>query len=342
MRVLLLPTEFAGQVNLSAQGLREIGLNAYNTARPLPFDFPIDIDPRITWLPFLKNTRDPFLFYKWANEFDLFHYNKSPYLPMGIDVKLLQKKQKPFVIEFWGSDIRLDNLEKLRNPYFVSDNATNQERKINRLKFWASQTDEVIFSDHSADIFLQPYFKKIHVVGQRVDTNRYNPNYPSPQNKKPRIVHAPSIKATKGTQFVTSAIERLKKSGLDFDYIEVSGVCHKDAVQIYSEADIIIDQLMMGSHGVFACEAMALGKPVICYILDELLSTYPPGFPIINANPDTIAAVLEEMICSPEKRYEIGKKSRKYAEEVHDIRVVAKKLQAIYNDALLRKTNQHF
>ena len=45
MKALLLPTEFAGQVNLSAQGLRAIGVEAYNTARPLPFNFPVDIDP---------------------------------------------------------------------------------------------------------------------------------------------------------------------------------------------------------------------------------------------------------------------------------------------------------
>ena len=95
MKALLLPTEFAGQVNLSAQGLREVGVDAYNTARPLPFNYPVDIDPRITWLPFLRETRDPFLFFKWAEECDIFHYNKFPYLPMGIDVKLLHKKQKP-------------------------------------------------------------------------------------------------------------------------------------------------------------------------------------------------------------------------------------------------------
>ena len=335
MKALLLPTEFAGQVNLSAQGLREIGVDAYNTARPLPFNFPIDIDPRITWLPFLKETRDPFLFFKWAEEFDLFHYNKSPYWPMGVDVKLLRKKQKPFVIEFWGSDIRLYELERKRNPYFTGDNATNQERKRNRLKFWSDHTDEVIFSDHSADIFLKPYFKKIHVVGQRIDTKRFLPNYPSPENTKPKIVHAPSVKATKGTEYVTAAIEKLRKMGMDFEYIEVFGVTHKEAIEIFNQADIIIDQLLMGSHGAFACEAMALGKPVICYILDELLGTYPDGFPVVNANPDTIAAVLEELLCSPEKRYEIGMKSRAYVEKVHDIRVVAKKLLAIYNANML-------
>ena len=283
----------------------------------------------------MKNSRDPFLFFKWLKEFELFHYHKSPYLPGGLDIKFLKNNNKPFVVEFWGVISGCGYLEKKRNPYFVGDNADNQKRKRSRLRFWSENTDEVIFSDHSADIFLKPYFKKIHVVGQRVDTDLYNPNYPSPQNTKPKILHAPSVKATKGTKYIKQAIEDLKKAGLDFEFIEVFGISHKEAVQMYSKADIIIDQLMLGSHGAFACEAMALGKPVICYILDELLETYPDGFPIVNANPDNIATVLEELVCSPEKRHEIGMKSRAYVEKVHDIRVVAKKLLAIYNAAML-------
>ena len=330
MKVLHLPTEIAGQVNLSAKGLRAIGVDASNTARPNPFGYPVDIDPRITWLPFLKDTRDPLFFFKWLKEFDLFHYHKSPYLPGGVDIKMLQRRKIPYVVEFWGSDIRLQDLEKKRNPYFVGDNADNQARKLARLRFWSEKTDEVIFSDHSADIFLKPYFKKIHVVGQRVDTDLYRPAYPSPEVTCPRILHAPSVKATKGTKYVRSAMENLRKAGLDFEYIEVSGVTHREAVQMYSQADIIIDQLILGSHGVFACEAMALGKPVVCYILHELLPTYPPGFPIVNASPDRVAGVLEELICSPEKRYEIGRKSREYAEKNHDIRVVAHRLLEIY------------
>ncbi len=62
MKVLHLPTEIAGQVNLSARGLRAIGVDAYNTARPNPYGYAVDIDPRITWLPFLKNTAIPSFF----------------------------------------------------------------------------------------------------------------------------------------------------------------------------------------------------------------------------------------------------------------------------------------
>jgi glycosyltransferase involved in cell wall biosynthesis len=330
MRVLHLPTEIAGQVNLSVTGLRKIGIDAKNTARPNPFGYPVDIDPRFSKIPFLKKTRNPFLMAKWYEEFDLFHYHKSSYLPWGRDVKQLVKRGKPFVIEFWGSDIRLSYLERERNPYFIGDNSDNLKRKLDRLGFWSTHTDEVIMSDHSADNVLEKYFQKIHIVGQRVDTSRYSPNYPSPESSRPKIVHAPSSKAIKGTIHVINAIDKLKRSGLDFEYIEVSGVTHQKAMEIYSEADIIIDQMLLGSHGVFACEAMALGKPVICYIMDKLIGTYPEGFPIINANPDTLEEVLEDLINDPMGRYKIGKLSRKYAEDVHDIEVIAKKLEAIY------------
>lgn len=334
MKVLHLPTEIAGQVNLSVRGLRKLGVDAQNTARPNPFGYPVDIDPRFRKIPFLKKTRNPFLMQGWYDTFDLFHYHKSPYLPWGLDVKHLSRRQTPFVIEFWGSDIRLSVLEKQRNPFFIEDNSDNQKRKLRRLKFWADHTDQVIMSDHSADNVLQKYFKHIHIVGQRVDTSQYRPEYPSLETRRPKIVHAPSSKAVKGTIHVTSAVERLKKRGLEFEYMEVSGVTHQKAMQIYSQADIIVDQLLIGSHGVFACEAMALGKPVICYIMEELIETYPDGFPIINANPETLESVLESLIADPARRYEAGVKGRKYVEAFHDIEVVAGKLKTLYQALL--------
>jgi glycosyltransferase involved in cell wall biosynthesis len=331
LKVLHLPTEIAGQVNLSVKGLRNIDIEAYNTARKNPFGYPVDIDPTFRGLPFLKNTRNPLLIGAWIKKYDVFHYHKSPYIPYGLDVKYLRKIAKPFFIEFWGSDIRLHDQEAKRNPYFEGDNSDNQKRKLRRLEFWSDNTDEVIMSDHSADNVLSRYFRKIHVVGQRVDTSLHPPRYPSPDTKIPRIVHAPSTKAIKGTIHVQRAIGNLKKRGVEFHYVEVSGVPHQKPMEIYAGADIVIDQLLLGSHGVFACEAMALGKPVVCYIMDELIGTYPEGFPIINANPDNLEEVLERLICNPEQRFETGRNSRAYAERVHDINVVARKLKAIYD-----------
>jgi len=334
MKILQLPTEIAGQVNLTAQALQAIGHQALNVSTPNPFGYPYDIDPRIKFGSKIIKTKNPFLFLNWAKNFDVFHYHRSPYLAGGIDVKYLQLLKKPFFVEFWGSDIRIHEIEKQRNPFFVTDRSNSPKKKIPRLQFWSNLTDEVIMSDNSLDIFLTPYFKKIHIVRQRVDTDRYQPVYPNPLTIRPKVVHAPSHKEVKGTKFVEKAVQELKKKGLDFEYIRVQGVSHEKAIQIYSGADIIVDQLTLGSHGIFACEGMAFGKPVICYIHEEMLSTYPEGFPIVNANPLTIEAVLEELIISAEKRHIIGKQSRKYVEEVHDFRRVAKRLINIYGKRL--------
>jgi len=327
MKILQLPTEIAGQANLTARGLREIGLESRNAAKQNAFGYPRDMT---ACFPIFDRVRNPFLFFFWVEQFDVFHYHKSPFWTGGLDVAYLRARERKYIVEFWGSDIRLLDIERARNPYFAGDNSFNDRKKLKRLNFWARQTDQVIMSDNSADVFLEPYFDKIHIVRQRIDTQLYKPVYPDVENKKPVIVHAPSVAGVKGTEFVERAIESLRAKGLDFEYVRLQGVPHEKAIEIYSRADIIVDQLLIGSHGVFACEAMALGKPVICYILDTLLDTYPEGFPIVNANPDSITGVLEELVVSPQKRAAIGRASREYVERVHDIRQVARRLQKVY------------
>ena len=335
MRILQLPTEIAGQVHLTAKGLRAIGYDAANVSKVHPFGYPVDINPCFASIPGLRRTRNPFRFGHWLREYDIFHYHKSPCLPGGLDVRHLRRLGRPFFVEFWGSDIRIARIEAARNRFFVGDISDKSRSQIRRLRFWSEMTDEVIMSDNASDIFLKTYFRAIHVVRQRVDTEAWTPAYPDPETRRPKVVHAPSNRTVKGTLHVERAVEALKKAGLSFDYVTVENMPHSEAKRIYAEADIIVDQLTIGSHGVFACEAMALGKPVICYITPELIDTYPEGFPIVNANPETIQGVLEELILSPERRYEIGVASRNYAEQVHDIRVVAKRLASIYNSPAL-------
>lgn len=330
MNILQLPTEIAGQAYLTAKGLRDIGHHAINAARPNRYGYPCDYNLQFSTFGPLKDQFNPLPFFKWAHEFDVFHYHKSYLWPFGLDLQYLKYLNKPFFIEFWGTDVRINKLERERNPYFQEPDINHSKKQIKRLEYWSDQTDEVIFSDNSFDIFLQPYFKKIHIVRQRVDTSVFTPHYPSVEEKIPKIVHAPSKQRIKGTLHVEKAIEALRAKKIPFEYIRVEKLSNSEAMQIYAKADIIIDQLMLGAHGIFACEGMALGKPVVCYIHDSLLPTYPQGFPIVNANPETVESVLEELLLSPEKRHNIGKQSREYVERVHDIKVVAKRLIDIY------------
>ena len=58
--------------------------------------------------------------------------------------------------------------------------------------------------------------------------------------------------------------------------------------------------------------------------------------PFVNTNPDTIYDNLKDLILNPEKRHEIGKKSREYVERYHDVNVVIDDLLNIYQVFLNR------
>jgi glycosyltransferase involved in cell wall biosynthesis len=329
MRVLQLPTEIAGQANLTAQALRSIGVDSQNASLKNYYNYPVDIDLSLAPIKYLNRVKNPLKFLLFAKEYDLFHYHKSPMWIKGLDLQLLQRLGKKFFVEFWGSDIRLHDVEMRRNRFYTLGDKSSH-KQLRRLQFWSKFTDEVIVSDTSMNVFLEPYFKKIHIVRQRIDTTKYQPSYPLIDEKKPKIVHAPSNMGIKGTEYIERAVENLRSKKLDFEYIRVTNLSNQEAMQIYKDADIIIDQLILGSHGIFACEAMALGKPVICYIQDSLIDTYPSGFPIINANPENIQSVLESLIADPKMRHDTGAKSREYVEKEHDLKVVGKRLYDIY------------
>ena len=121
------------------------------------------------------------------------------------------------------------------------------------------------------------------------------------------------------------------KAKYPINFILVQNQTQDKAIEIYKKADIIVDQLYGGTYGVFAIEGMALGKPVITYIMEDVINTFPKELPIQSANIDNIENVLEKLILSPQLRYELGRDGRRYAENYHDYKNIAIYLKRIYD-----------
>src|SRR5262249_56823438 len=112
-------------------------------------------------------------------------------------------------------------------------------------------------------------------------------------------------RAKKGTQHVIDACALLP---VELDLVE--GVPHDEARERYARADIVVDQLNAGWHGVFALEAMALGKPVVSHLKPEGVerSAEAVGLrvPIVPAAAETLVDALRPLVDDANRRREIG------------------------------------
>src|SRR5659263_588252 len=149
------------------------------------------------------------------------------------------------------------------------------------------------------------------------------------KNEKIKIVHAPTAREKKGTNYVIAVIERLKQEKYNIDFILVEHKTHDEALEIYKKCDIIIDQIVLESHGTLAMEGMALGKPVLCRIDEEFVKDYQ-DIPLVRTDPDNIYKNLKLLIENPDMRKSLGEKGRKYVEDVHDSKKIAEQLIKLY------------
>ena len=110
----------------------------------------------------------------------------------------------------------------------------------------------------------------------------------------------------------------------------MEGVKPNDARRIYQQADIAIDQILVGWYGNFSIETMALGVPTLCYVREDLKKRYAPDLPIISVTADTLKDSLEEILEDADLRRQKSLKCKLYVKKVHSKEAVIPKLIDLY------------
>ena len=189
---------------------------------------------------------------------------------------------------------------------------------------WAKRAGAVVIGSYDAIRWVPD----ANVIPPGIDVSAIEPAPPK-DGEHPVVLHAPSSRSRKGTEEVVAAAETL---GFNLELVE--GVDHRAAFERYRAADLVVDQLNAGWYGMFAIEAMALGKPVVAFLHEEALRRTEEAFgvkvPIVHATKETLPDVLRELVSDPAELRRIGAASRAYVEQVHDLSVVADRLLDLY------------
>ena len=163
---------------------------------------------------------------------------------------------------------------------------------------------------------------------------KYAPAYVTYRPGRPlRIVHSTNHRRFKGTDFLIQAVDDLVAEGLEIELILVERTSNDEALQIYRTADLIFDQCVMGNYGYFALEAMALGKPVMCYIRGpERYLLHPEECPIINTHVSTLKEDLRLLVTNHRELEQIGRHGRRYVEKHFSLEAFARRLGRAYQN----------
>ncbi|WP_372814304.1 glycosyltransferase [Paenibacillus sp.] len=267
-----------------------------------------------------------------VNFFDQFHFHyATSLLPDYQDLEIIKHKGKKMIMHHWGNDIRFHDRARVHNPYVYTGDSPANEVIHHRLTRISRYVDEAIVQDYEVYAYAQPYYKKVHVVPISIDLTPIVPFYPKNDVKRPLILHAPTNPEFKGTMAIEAAIQELQKS-YSFEYRRIQHLNHEEAIRLYREADLIVDQIRCGSYGLLSVEAMALGKPVIAYIRNDIVAQFPSQLPIMNANPDNVLTAIQSFLENPALRVERGLQGREYAEKYHAKEVVVDRLEQIYDN----------
>lgn len=284
-------------------------------------------------------------------KYDIFHYyfgrsilywdDWTPQIGFPyLDLRLAKALGKKIFFTLQGCDVRLAGESNKNNQftpcrlggcglYATCIEKYDQQRRA-FIKNILPLCDQVFFLNPELGHYLHdgnflPY--------ANVDIESIEPVYPNIK-RIPKIVHAPSDSAIKGTTLILEALEALRHH-FEFELILVQGKTHEQALKLYRDADIAIDQVLLGWYGGVSVEWMAMGKPVLCYIRESDLKFVPKQMcaelPIQNIRPDHLVDDLAKILLQQTAWHDWGVASRRFVERWHHPAIIARALIDIYH-----------
>lgn len=245
-----------------------------------------------------------------------------PFLLDAIENEYIRKSKKKFIQLFVGSDIRYINTFK-------------QEFDVSQWKFpqeFSSSIDECLelirpaekFADiiysvpDQAGLQLKPYYHlQVPVSDNGIKFCNYN-------RKAPKVLHAPSFPYKKGTDIIEKTLSRLKEEGIEFDFISVRNMPHKQLLELLTDADVLVDEIVGHGPGALSFEAMFSG----CAVATRYLSTSPECFrpPVWPIDAGTIYKQLKELLTNQLLRKKLIEEGIAYARKNNTAENVVKNM----------------
>ena len=167
-----------------------------------------------------------------------------------------------------------------------------------------------------------------------VDVDRFTTAVPALERRRPVVLHAPSNPRLKGTAVVEEVLTGMQQRGL-VEYRRLAGVPHTEIARFVADADVVVDQVVLGNPATLAAETWAAGRLLVAHLPDrvrERMTAADPGgapVPALEADAGSFAEVMAEVAAHPERFRELAAGGPGFARRNHDGRRSAQVLESV-------------
>ncbi len=245
-------------------------------------------------------------------------------MPYGADVQDMARSPNALFKHTMGRDYPAQRLGRTRIA-----------RRIDR---WTRRADHVISGCEWVDYTY--HWDTLMLAHFAIDTDAWPPAEPRPEALDPaqplRILHAPNHRHIKGTRYFIDAVQSLREEGVPVELVLLERVPNSEVKKAMAEADVVADQLIVGWYAMFAIEGMATGRPVLCYLREDLERLYRTvGLlnegdpPIVRCDPLTVKERIRALADHRDQLSELGRLGRQFVLDHHSPQVIGRKFSAI-------------
>jgi hypothetical protein len=223
--------------------------------------------------------------------------------------KILKQKKIKIVGYFSGSEVRVYDV--FCKHFNIDKNLISAEyfnesfvKKAELLAYFEKYAHCIFSVPDQMSLATRPYFHP------QIPFNTSKLISHVPLRKRPIIVHCPSNSGIKGTSIILATIEELRQNKLEFDFELVQNKPHAELLQILTEADILIDELLLHGPGLLSFEAMGSGCVVLTKYSDNSPASFKP--PVIAVTEKNLKKELTEIIFDLDKRKKYASLGKEY------------------------------
>lgn len=350
MRVIHCPTDTGGHAWGLSRAERTLGVTSDVAVHQSSWlQYPCDEDLRLGEGSYLSSLQRLLRFLvKATRRYDVFHFNwgtsvldHRSWNLHYLEIPLLKRMNKRVIMTFQGCDARLKR--ESQRTFAISACAectaswcTARMDRMRQRRFQkAAKYVDHMFALNPDLIHFLPQAEFLPYAS--VDLKEWTLDDTMPRSSSPRgsvrILHLPTNRSIKGTAYIEQACSDLRAEGLPLQLVIAERHPHREVKQLMHQADLVVDQLLVGWYGATAVEAMALGKPVLCYLREDDLKRFIPfqeRIPIVRTNKQTLIRDLRDLLRNPCSWKILGDAGRAYVRDIHDPIAIAQRTIAAY------------